>query len=207
MISHKSIKNLLIFLFLLSVGCTYILTGVENRPLSTYKEKEQGYERVFISDKLSRGYDEIIIQYFSCDADYLQATPSMLPSYLEDDPCFLHRRVPEKLSDYLRERNLFKNVLVTGEVDSVMPRQLILRARLKRLLLQNREDEISMPSDMINVTFVIEGELVDALTGRLLARFKHIISSSLSRQMIKEGIIEGGDMVAKDIAGFIRRIY
>lgn len=206
-ISFNGIKRLVVFMFLLSAGCAYTLRGLDNRTAGSYKEKEQSYEKVFISDKLSDDYDEIIIQYLSCDSNYLHAPTSMLPSYLEKDTCFLHRTVPEKLSYYLREGNLFRRVLVTGEIDSVAPRQVILRIRLNRLLLQNRENEISSHSDMVDVTYEIEGELADAITGRLIAKFKHIRSLPLQKRMLNEGIIAGGNFVAEDIARFIMRIY
>ncbi|NOY65185.1 MAG: hypothetical protein GXO97_07320 [Nitrospirae bacterium] len=207
MISHNGIKRLFIFLFLLSVGCTYTLTGVDNRHISTYKEKEQGYERVFINDKLSDDYDGIIVQYFPCNDNYLQASDDALLSYLDRKSCFLYRTIPNQVSRYLRERNTFKTIVVTDEIDSVDPRQLILKARLDRILLQNREDKISPHSDMVDVTYEIEGELADAITGRLIAKFKHLRTLPLQKRMLKEGIIAGGNIVAEDIARFIMRIY
>jgi hypothetical protein len=206
-ISYKSIKIFFIFLVLLSVGCTYTLTGVDNKPISTYKVKEQGYEKVFIDDKLSEDYDEIIVQYFPCNDNYLRASDSVLLSYLDRDPCFLYRVIPNQVSKYLRERNIFKTIVVTDEIDSVYSRQLILKARLNRLLLQNKRDRISSHTDIVDITYEIEGELVDAITGRLIAKFKHIRSLPLQKRMLNEGIIASGDIVAEDIARFIMRIY
>ncbi len=206
MVYNRYIKIVFVLVILVSCGCASTLKGIAGRP-SARPAEEETHERVFTDRRLSDNYHGIIILHPQCDFDSLNLPDEELRPYFEGKGCFFTEVFSRDISDTLKEYGLFEDVYIEDDIDLVEPGQLILRTSVTNPVIQSMGGGWFSGEEKWRLSFVLDGTITDATTGRLLAKFRYTPVVTLHKGMIKPAISRGGKMLAQAIAGFLRRIY
>ncbi len=181
--------------------------GVKETKETSFGKKVLGTERIYLTEPLRNKYSEIIILDFSLEGTNIQKVNEKKHPDFKDTVKSLTTLVPDTVAEHLRQRGIFKSVVRANSVDNPSPRAVILKARFTSITSGNRALRFFVGFGAGSSTVGVDGELIDAVTGKVLARFIHNRHSPASMGNYKVVFNADGKNLGKDIARFIKKLY
>ncbi len=193
-------------LFLASLLSLVAVSGV--RAQETSPPSTLGNQTVFASIPLSK-YEPLIIRDFDIEGAKISNVP---PEDADQVKRFnsikaeMVKALTDDLIAKIKAKGIVKEVLSATEVTGTTKNAVILEGRFTAVDAGRRGLRMYIGFSGVAAAS-IEGRLLDASTGAVLASFSHSRSASLGMAGSKRVLLQVTDDLADDLAAFIGKLY